>query len=88
MKVFLLNISKSNSKELLMIGIVLARYSSSPIIYGTVDPCELFNELFTYLNVPQYRIVAYLKLKFYQEGIFFFFRQGREYTSKTLLILF
>jgi len=25
-----------------MIGIVLARYSASPTIYGKVDPCELF----------------------------------------------
>ena len=42
MKVFLLNLSKSNSRELLMIDIVLARYSASPTIYGTADPCELF----------------------------------------------
>jgi len=42
MKVFLLNLSKSNSKELSMIGIVLARYSASPTIYGTVDPWEFF----------------------------------------------
>jgi len=25
-----------------MIGIVLARYSAIPTMYGTVDPCELF----------------------------------------------
>jgi len=38
LKVFLLNLSG----ELLMIGIVLARYSASPTIYGTVDPCKPF----------------------------------------------
>jgi len=41
MKVFFLNLSKSDSRELLMIGIVLTKYSASPTIYGTVDPCEL-----------------------------------------------
>jgi hypothetical protein len=25
-----------------MIGIVLEKYSESPTIYGTIDPCELF----------------------------------------------
>jgi len=42
MKVFLLNLSKSYSRELLIIDIELARYSANPTIYGTVDPCELF----------------------------------------------
>jgi len=37
----LLNLSKSNSRELLMIDIVLAKYFASPTIYGIVDPCEL-----------------------------------------------
>jgi len=42
MKVFFLNLSKNSSRELLMIGIVLAIYSASLTIYGTVYPCELF----------------------------------------------
>jgi len=42
MKVFLLNLSKSNSRELLIIGIVLARYSTNHTIYGTVYPFKLF----------------------------------------------
>ena len=42
MKVFLLNLSKSNSRELLMIGIVLTRYLACTTIYGTLEPCELF----------------------------------------------
>jgi len=41
-KVFLPSLSKSKSRELLMIDIVLARYSASTTIYGIVDPCELF----------------------------------------------
>jgi len=53
MKMFLLNLSKSNSRELLMIGIVLARYSASPTIYGTVEPRELFRSCsFKYLYSP------------------------------------
>jgi len=41
---FFFNLSKSNSRELLMIGIVLVRYFASPTIYETedLDPCELF----------------------------------------------
>jgi len=71
MKVFLLKLSKSNSRELLMISIALARYSASPTIYGTVDPCELFRScLLKCLSVPQYGIVAHLKLKFPQEGMY------------------
>jgi len=57
MKMFLLNLSKRNSRELLMIGIVLARYSASSTIYGTVDPCELNFLVIVHLivSVPQYR---------------------------------
>jgi len=70
MKVFFLNLLKNNSRELLMIGILLARYSASPTIYGTVDPCELLGVVHLNVSVPQYRIVAHLKLKFLQEGMY------------------
>jgi len=70
MEVYLINLSKSNSWEQLMIGIVLARYFTSPTIYGTVDPRGLLGVFHLHVSVPQYRIVAHLKLIFHQEGIY------------------
>jgi len=64
--VFLLNLLKSNSRELLMIDIVLARYSSSPTIYGA-------GVIHLNVPVPQYRIVTHLKLKFQKEYIKYLF---------------
>ena len=69
MKVFLLNISKSNSRELLMIGIVSVRYSSSPTIYGTVDPCELFKSCSLKCFCSLISNCSSSKLKFHQERI-------------------
>jgi hypothetical protein len=54
-----------------MIGIVLVRYSPSPTIYRTVDSCELLaSSSLKYYRFFQYRVVAHLKLKFHQEGIY------------------
>ena len=59
-------LSKSNSWELLMFGIVLARYSASPHNIRNSRP------LWTFLWVVhlKYRIIDHLKLKFHEEGIY------------------